>query len=398
MTMVERHTPEYTESTEEGIGVVTEVVPKRKFGFLSLQDENASKRELLFFHLSSLVSESTNKRDGLPVRKGDEVKFTIGTEKNGKRVALNVTLLPKGSVPSKEDKNAARGIVLLEPSHTSLKNTPLRHASSNASQNSIASQNSRWDKSREKDVTAEPLTEQGCILLVSDPIGMFKPALPEGARDENGSSGISEEKSDPELLHLRYKNGALAVHGSGSTSINDEKSYPKRGDIVSFVKAKSGKGVRDIRVVSRAAANLLRGRLEDIKVEEDPNAETGKSGSAKFIAATNVEEIYDVSLSEVVSCDASLLKEKETVEAIVHESALYGICRTVDLYLESKLGASHRERPKLNLVVKKDRGGTIIAQSMISKGPDGTDGFASGWTARVSQFSNQAAGGDTQDD
>jgi cold shock CspA family protein len=393
MTMVERHIPEYTESSEEGIGVVTEVVPRRKFGFLSLQDENASKRELIFFHLSSVVSESTDRRDGLPVRKGDEVKFKIGTEKNGKRVALNITLLPKGSVPSKEDKNAARGIVLLEPSHTSLKNTPLRHASSNASQNSIASQSSRWDKSREKDVTAEPLTEQGCILLVSDPSGMFKPA-----QDENGSSGISEEQTEPGMMHLRYKNGALAVHGSGSTSVSDEKSYPKRGDLVSFVKAKSGKGVRDIRVVSRAAASLLRGRLEDIKVEEDPNAETGKSGSAKFIAATSGEEIYDVSLSEVVSCDAKLLKEKETVEAIVHESAMYGICRTVDLYLESKLGASHRERPKLNLVVKKDRGGTIIAQSMISKGPDGTNGFATSWTARVSQYTIQDAGADRQDD
>jgi hypothetical protein len=41
---------------------------------------------------------------------------------------------------------------------------------------------------------------------------------------------------------------------------------------VSFVKAKSGKGARDIRVVERGAATLLRGRLENITLSTDPES------------------------------------------------------------------------------------------------------------------------------
>ena len=74
------------------------------------------------------------------------------------------------------------------------------------------------------------------------------------------------------------------------------------------------------------------------------------------------------------------------MEAILHEGKVYGISRSADLYLESKLGASHRERPKLNLKVKKESGGTIVAQSRMAKGPDGTTGFAEGWTTRLSRF------------
>lgn len=386
MTMVSRHTPEIAEASDEGIGIVTEVVPKRKFGFISFQDEEASKRELLFFHLSSVVSPEGGKKDGPNIRKGDEVKFNIGTEKNGKRVALNVTLLPKGSLPSKADKNACEGIVLLEPSHTTLKNTPLRHASSNASNASSASHSSRWDKSGEKEATSEDrFAEQGSILLTSDPTGMFASSSGDNGSSQAGSKASFENGLDNELLHLCYKNGALALNGSGASSA-DDKNQPKRGDLVSFIKGKSGKGVRDIRVVKRGAATLLRGSLEDIKVSDDSDSENGKAGTAKFIAASSGEEVYDVDLSKVVSCDVTVLKEKESVEAIVHDGKLYGISRTADLYLESKLGVSHRERPKLNLTVKKDRGGTIIAQSMMAKGPDGTKGFASGWTTRVSRY------------
>ena len=48
-----------------------------------------------------------------------------------------------------------------------------------------------------------------------------------------------------------------------------------------------------------------------------------------------------------------------------------------------------KERPKLNITVKKelkDLGGKIIAQSNQAKGPDGTNGFLSGWTQRKNLF------------
>uniref|UniRef100_A0A7S3L0B6 CSD domain-containing protein n=1 Tax=Amphora coffeiformis TaxID=265554 RepID=A0A7S3L0B6_9STRA len=390
MTMVTRHTPEIVESSDEALGFVTEIVPKRKFGFISVEDENASKRELLFFHLKSVESKEGGK-DSSPIRKGDEVKFNIGKEKNGKRIALNVTVLPKGTVPTKADKNACEGFVLLEPSHTTIKNVPLRHASSNTSNASSASQNSRWENVVEKEVSTEPFAGQGCILLVSDPMGMFSYGPKENGDSSHGdkkaSSGGGDNGKD-DLLHLHYKNGALAFHGNGSSGVNDEKSQPKRGDLVSFVKGKSGKGAaRDIRVVKRGAAALLRGILEDIQIADDSESESGKGGTAKFIAATPGKESFDVDLSRVVSCDISVLKDKESVEAVLHEGKLFGISRTADLYLDSKLGASHKQRPKLNLTVKKDRGGTIIAQSMMAKGPDGTKGFASGWTTRTSRFS-----------
>jgi len=58
--------------------------------------------------------------------------------------------------------------------------------------------------------------------------------------------------------------------------------------------------------------------------------------------------------------------------------------------LKSTLRSGLKERPRLNLTVKrelKDLGGKIIAQSGMAKGPDGTIGFALGWTKRICRFS-----------
>jgi len=130
---------------------------------------------------------------------------------------------------------------------------------------------------------------------------------------------------------------------------------------------------------------LQRGRLESI-APIDTKDKINK-GKAQFIAATEKQEVYDIDLAEVVSCAASILKEKESVEGILHEGKVYGICRTSDLYLTSRIGSGkNKQRPKLNLTVKKDRGGTIMAQSMMAKGPDGTIGFKAGWTDRISEY------------
>merc|ERR1712154_145489 len=124
------------------------------------------------------------------------------------------------------------------------------------------------------------------------------------------------------------------------------------------------------------AATLLRGRLSAIDGDK-----------ATFIGdSENEEQKYAVRMQDVVSCDKSLLKDLEPVEALVHDERLYGICRTKDLFLESKITSSGT-RPKLNLTVRKGLGGKIQAQSMMAKGPDkGTNGFKKGWTTRVSKY------------
>ena len=157
---------------------------------------------------------------------------------------------------------------------------------------------------------------------------------------------------------------------------------PRRGDLVSFVKAKTGRGVRDVRVVSKGAATLIRGHLEQIVVDLN----SPKLGTAVFIAATDKEEAYSIGLDEVISCEVTVLKDQEPVEGLLHDGNIFGVCRTKDLFLESKLGSSHKMRTKLNLTVKKGLGGKIMAQSMMAKGPDGTVGFTHGWTTRISKY------------
>mmetsp|Transcript_7669 Transcript_7669/g.18954 ORF Transcript_7669/g.18954 Transcript_7669/m.18954 type:complete len:1259 (+) Transcript_7669:189-3965(+) len=392
-----------------GMGIVKDVLPKRNFGFISVLDDNAARREILFFHLPQ----------GGGFRKGAEVKFDIAME-GAKRVATNVQLLPNGTVPSTVAKNACLGIVLMEPTHTSLANTPLRKAQSNMSSGSQSSVNSRWAEKKEDGKTSEvDLHEEGCILLLEDKSGMFqkkergrrrkakKHPSESGSDDMSTGSGVSTDDglSDDDmsgdesatsdentsanapvtiLSHLAYKNGSIAIHGTGASSAMDGSGNPKRGDLVTFVRGRKRNTVRDIRIQSRQNATLQRGRLEDI---QPIDTESGKNkGRAKFIAATDQEEVYEIDLSEIVSCNVNKLKEKESVEGILHDGQIYGVCRTCDLYLSSKIGTGHKTRPKLNLTVKKDRGGKIIAQSMMAKGPDGTTGFAAGWTNRTSEY------------
>jgi cold shock CspA family protein len=441
MKMVERRVREVSESSESAVGIVREVVAARKFGFISVVDETSSSTEMIFFNLSSASSGSQGEAalERKPqLRKGDSVKFDISTDKKGKRVALNVMPLPKGGLPCKADKNACRGIVMMKPASTSLKNTPLRKKDSSASQQSDKS--SRWDnvdKDSKKPVSEEPVTELGCILLIEDKTGMFsrrarskspkprstspKPPLQSAPDTQELQPSETEAKADKDKensagedeladqggavnTHLWYKNGAVAIHGVGSSSAVDESTYPRRGDIVSFVKAKSGNGVRDIRIVSRSAATLLKGRLENIELEQaDDGSKEQQRGRAKFIAETEGQAAYEVDLSEVISCDPSIINDKESVEGVLHEGRIYGICRTADLYVESKLGVGNKQRPKLNVKVRKDRGGQIVAQSLMAKGPDGTTGFAPGWTTRLSRFAEEyrpqaSAGEEDKDD
>jgi cold shock CspA family protein len=400
--IVERKTPvaaleESRPSGETGIGIVTEVVAARQFGFITLLDEGASKREILFFHFKHL----TNNIDS--IKKGDEAKFIIVTQK-GKRTAVDIEIVPRGTldIPSKAAKNACHGFVLMEPSHSSLKDTPERSKNrSRANSLSPARGGGRWsnvdlDDSKSRNVLEN---EEGYILLIKDPADMFSPKRKQAKHMASGESTDSDaidtsvqERKEMEdnlkyglCIRLPYKSGAIAIHGAGSTSVSDTKAQgPRRGDLVSFVKANSGRGVRDVRVVAKGAGNLVRGCLVDVKIQRDSHL----LGTANFVAATDGEEVCPIELSEVISCDVSLLKEKEAVEGLLHEGKIYGVCRTRDLFLESKLGVSHKERPKLNLTVRKAKGGKIMAQSGMAKGPDGTNGFAKGWTTRLSKYNS----------
>lgn len=464
---------------------------------------------MLFFHMSSVVaargeggfgeetasfagvgeggegggsSPKQNRSGGgnkvVDIRKGDEVKFDITVSaKNGKRIAHNITVVPHGTLnlPSKADRNACRGYVLMEPSHTSLANTPSHSThgvAPTASSKAAGGGGGRWDNvgKQEKllsDAAAalgSNVKEEGRILLLSDPANLFgtrkvekkkkgnsDPATttaPDGSTDdkadkpdeEQGPENHREAREDgkensiregggngtataptstgetdgaaPTTVplvavsavgtHLPYKSGAIALQGPGSSSSISADigggrggAAPRRGDLVSFVKTKAGRGVRDIRVMTAGAATLVRGRLEGVAVGggggEGKEKKKNGEGGAKFVADRD-GKVYDIDLREIVSCDVLLIKERESVEGILHEGKIYGVCRTTDLYLESKItkgSMGKKERPRLNLTVKnelKGLGGKIMAQSGMAKGPDGTNGFVKGWTKRISQY------------
>lgn len=396
-----------------GVGVVKEVVLASKFGFISVADEAASKRELLFFHFSSVAEQShgnnnnnygRNKKGAADavIHKGDEVKFKIGTEKNGKRVAVDVHIVSSGAVPSKPDKNACKGFILVEPTDTKVGSAerPARNFN-RARGNSpppppAANGGGRWGNVKMDDNQKDQLRSkgEGVILLLEDPAGMFASAVEKALKLEQGKGKEGEESKEERSktptssnglgkFHLHYQTGALALHGTGAPTTMDSSTNPRRGDLVSFVKSRGGEGVKDIRVVTRANATLVRGKLGNIDHEKH---------TAKFVGAVGGEvKEYEINLKEVVSCESKQLKDQIEVEGVLHGDAIHGICRANDLRLETKLGTGKKERPKLNMVVKKDRAGKIMAQSMMATGPDGTMGFAAGWTTRVSKRSSGEA-------
>lgn len=445
-----------------GLGLVMEVVPSRNFGFISLLDESAVKRESLFFHMSSVImhdADTETKGDDTPgksgrrskgrynehgavlIKKGDEVKFDIGKhDKNGKRVALNIVVLPYGTlqIPSNPDKNACKGFILLEPSHTVL--SSVGSHSTNVSATSSKSPGGRWSQDprvhrHQSSFGSNNLSEEGLILLISDPSGQFSnrhtknrsPTLenlstkvselstgsenntpPTSESQDSTKAGFEEEgniTSTPKkesslidtsstLIRVKFRNGSVAMRGAGSSSSTDTSTAPRRGDLVSFMKGKgSGGAVKDIRVEKRSSAEKRRGHLENILIE---------SGTAEFVVeGEGKNECITFDLNEIVSCEVKQLKQNTAVEGILYEGSIYGVCRVTDLYLETKVGGGKKERPRLNLTVKKElryMGGKIVAQSGLAKGPDGTIGFKSGWTNRVSRFADKTDGGDGDND
>jgi len=197
-----------------------------------------------------------------------------------------------------------------------------------------------------------------------------RPASPsETTAKEISTLSIGEESPDSKRIFFTI----------ASVTSRNSHDAPKRGDLVTFSKGKGGKA-KEVRVKKRLAATKIAGKLNDISKEND---------TATFLAAKGGK--FGICLSDVVSCEKDTLKDNEAVEGIQHDGKIVGICRSADLYLESTIvtGSAKKERPKLNLTVKRELkglGGKIIAQSGMAKGPDGTNGFADGWTSRESKF------------
>lgn len=427
MKVVERCAATETVSEAPALGVVKEIIvvnSRFSYGFVSLVDELSSTKELLLFQRK----EPTESDETVPnkavskVRKGDMVKFDIRVDKSGKRSAVNVMACPKDEHRNKVDKNACRGLVLSQPRNILHKQHAIPKRKATPAPNQKGEKVGRWDSidgDRSKANPEESSTILGFVLLTQDPAGLFSERsteISDGDNIEATSKDLErlsiENAGDTPLVQLRYRNGGLALSGPGLSSMGDEATYPRRGDLISFVKApikchgKDGSSstaaaslasIRDIRIVTREAVALVRGRLINVvgmEVADGSSMNDAVKGSAKFVveATDNTSNnTYDIDLhNNVVGCDVSDLKENEAVEGILHQGKVYGIARISDLYLDTKLGAGTRsnktERQKLNLTVKKDLGGKIMAQSMMAAGPDGTTGFAQGWTQRSSRF------------
>ncbi len=332
-----------------------------------------------------------------PPINGDKVSMTITFSRcTEKFTASNMTLLERNEPIIKAVKyNLCEGFVLLEPVHTAFKDSKSKRR---------GFEGGGWesDQKVEEDVKTN---DDGIVMLLSDPAGLYKSnanlstAAKETALEESGgirtSNPIESETKEASMVESSAiemasldiaepsqlgQHVAYTITGIGNRNPSD---VPKRGDLVTFAIGKNGKA-RDVRVKTKNAATRLKGALTELNFDNE---------TAKFQTLTD-NKLYDINLKEIVSCDAKLLKENETVEALLHEGKLAGICRNADLYLETTITSGKKERPKLNLTVKKELkglGGKIIAQSCMAKGPDGTHGFVPGWTSRLSKFDAQSS-------
>ncbi|KAL7490321.1 hypothetical protein ACHAW6_016137 [Cyclotella cf. meneghiniana] len=400
-------------------GYVTEVVPSRQFGFITGLDENGSKTgDHVFFHFNVVNTGNDTPQDARvssakvnkavktdTIRKGDEVKFDAEPGKNGKLTATSISILRRGTLrlPSKVDTSTfCTGYILLEPSHTSLANTPSHIVLHSGPSVDGAG---RWDNVGKEEKSTHSsgsnIKEEGVILLLTDPSHLFSPkphserksSIDDLCNDTNHENGLSDEKAksvsedaaifeSAVFTHLRYKLSALAYRGPSNYNEN-RPDGPRRGDLVYFGKSK-GNFAKDIRIERLDAATTVKGVLVDIKFDEN---------TAVFISSDS-DTKYSISLSEVVSCEKSLLREKQEVNGVLHNGKIFGVCRMKDIFLTSSLAKNSsgsnngpKQRPKLNLTVKKElqgMGGQIMAQSKMAKGPDGTIGFVPGWTKRLS--------------
>lgn len=410
--------------TKSGMGIVLEAIESRQCGRISAYLGNSTKRQTLSFSYSDLSHSPSLSGESLTeecrtIRKGDEVTFDIVNQTDRKLFAKNIVIVPQGTITisNRGDKNQCQGYILMAPLHTSLAPTPAS-TFSKGTESADGTEGGRWSncvhvgRNKQSDET----NLSGRILLLSDsrqsvdaskgdtststssPDDTFvEQSLTQESKvsDKLNASSVNTEHvvknnnlaslegKPPKQCHLSY--GSTSIRDHGTNFKGSTLDTPKRGDLVSFTRGKGGK-VRDICVLKSNAATMISGTLVCV----DLNTRT-----AKFCPSPGKDDQYQITLTEVVSCEASLLKEHEMVEGILYSGQIFGICRTADLYLKSKIPSGRKERPRLNLTVKKelkDLGGKIIAQSGMAKGPDGTIGFVNGWTKRTCTYSQVPEG------
>ena len=333
------------EPTKCGVGFVSKIVPSRQFGFISCSDQNNIHREKLFFHMKH--AKEIDGSENTLIRKGDEVTFDIEIGKNGKLNATNVVTISNspGAINrnSKGDKTVSQGYILMAPSHTSFINTP-SHVLQNRSPSKT---NGRWDTciKNEYRKTSEVSRgkEEGYVLCLPNTVkpsntvnvtnlntsqsnNLATEQMNESAQDCSSSCNELSNDALPQApvkentekcIRLSYSNGMGAAQGIGSSpgaGKSFKASAPKRGDLVSFIKGKGGR-VRDVTVIKHASAEILKGTLTNININE---------GKAKFNSLTKEPNIYEISLSEVISCNIKILNEKDSVEGIFHDGSIFG--------------------------------------------------------------------------
>eukprot|EP00804_Cyclotella_cryptica_P023015 CCRYP_000285-RA/>CCRYP_000285-RA protein AED:0.12 eAED:-0.03 QI:0/0/0/0.66/0.4/0.5/6/0/718 len=358
-------------------GYVTEVVPSRQFGFITGVDENGSKTgDHVFFHFKVVKPANDTPQDArassAKVKKSDKID-TI--RKGDELTATTISILPRGTLhlQSKVDTSTlCTGYILLEPSHTSLANTPSHIVLRSGPSLDGAG---RWDKVGKEEKISHPPG--------SNPQSSRKSSIDDSCNETSQENGSSDEKPKSDSddatnlesavgTHVRYKLSSLAHRGPSDYNEN-RPDGPRRGDLVFFGKTKGAKWAKDIRIEKLDAANTVKGVLVDIKPDEN---------TAVFVSS-DTDTKYNISLSAVVSCEKSLLREKQEVNGVLHDGKIFGVCRMKDIFLTSCLAKNSsgsnngpKQRPKLNLTVKRS--------CKEWEGPDGTIGFVHGWTKRLS--------------
>lgn len=249
----------------------------------------------------------------------------------------------------------------MEPSHTSLNHTPA-HQSSGFLKGKSSESGGRWSKVNlhkiDKPKMESTIKDEGCILLLSDPDKIFKrisslpaaAAVPTSSADEetgsnrgkdiisgNDRSAEESQQRDPRKIemknevessvneegigfcnsHVLYRNSSI----SGG-SYGDEA--PRRGDLVTFGKTRGVSGVvKDLRIIQKAAATMIRGRVEEINIELHQAVFAISSADDEEKAYSESKRIA-FSTREVVSCSPNALRANELVEGILHEGLVYG--------------------------------------------------------------------------
>merc|ERR1712238_292696 len=228
----------------------------------------------------------------------------------------NVQQLPKGTIPSQTEKHACRGYILVEPSHTEIaKATPRGNVRARAGA-------SRWGNVKDDNSKSGYLEGAskacGYIFLLEDENNLFSATSLQ--HQKNNDNSDENMKSDDQQIskavgmRIPYRNEAIGMN-VGAHLADDSSPNPRRGDLVTFLKERNSNGARDVRIISRASATLVRGNMKNIDFGTNTaNLISTTDASHENSGSTDKQREYDIDLEDVISCNPKLLKDNEEVE------------------------------------------------------------------------------------